>query len=143
MKINWKLRIKNKAVLVAIILAVVAFVYQILGIVGVTPSISQSDITKVIGIIINLLVALGIVTDPTTEGVSDSAQAMEYIQPGVSSNVGDPTDAEDDAAVKGETYNTENEEDTGSAVEPGSPVIPGEKAVDTDDEGLTGNDLGK
>lgn len=81
MKINWSLRLKNKATLTAIILAVIALVYQVLGLFGVVPGISESQITEVAGMVINLLCLLGIVVDPTTSGVSDSNQAMEYSAP--------------------------------------------------------------
>ena len=81
MKINWSLRLKNKTTLTAIILAVIALVYQVLGLFGVVPGISESQITEVAGMAINLLCLLGIVIDPTTSGVSDSNQAMEYDVP--------------------------------------------------------------
>lgn len=81
MKINWSLRLKNKTTLTAIILAVIALVYQVLGLFGVVPGISESQITEVAGMVINLLCLLGIVIDPTTSGVSDSNQAMAYSTP--------------------------------------------------------------
>lgn len=80
---NWKLRLQNKATLTTLILAVVAFVYQILGLFGVVPAISQNDLINLIGLVINVLVTLGIVVDPTTSGVTDSAQAMTYTEPKV------------------------------------------------------------
>lgn len=72
MKIDWKSRLKNKAILAAIISAAVAFVYQILGFFDIVPPISESDITNVVGIVLNALVFLGIIVDPTTDGISDS-----------------------------------------------------------------------
>lgn len=81
MKINWKLRFQNKTTLTAIILALVALVYQVLGLFGVVPKISQDELTTVIGMVINLLCLLGIVVDPTTDGVSDSARALTYDTP--------------------------------------------------------------
>lgn len=72
MKIDWKSRLKNKAILAAIISAAVAFVYQILGLFDIVPPISESDITNVVGIVLNALVFLGIIVDPTTDGISDS-----------------------------------------------------------------------
>lgn len=81
MNINWKCRLKNKATLAALIGAVVALIYQILGILGVVPKVSQDAVMQAIGIIINVLVALGVVVDPTTAGVSDSAEAMTYTEP--------------------------------------------------------------
>ena len=81
MNINWKLRFQNKTTLTAIILALVALVYQVLGLFGVVPKISQDELTAVIGMVINLLCLLGIVVDPTTDGVSDSALALTYDTP--------------------------------------------------------------
>ena len=81
MKVNWKLRFQNKATLTAIVLAVIALGYQILGVAGVVPSISQDALIEVFGMIINLAMLLGIVADPTTAGVTDSTQAMEYTEP--------------------------------------------------------------
>ena len=81
MKINWKLRFQNKTTLTAIILALVALVYQVLGLFGVVPKISEAELTTVIGMVINLLCLLGIVVDPTTDGVSDSARALTYDTP--------------------------------------------------------------
>lgn len=81
MKINWKLRFQNKATLLAIVAALLAFVYQALGLFGIVPPISQEDIYNVIGLLINLLCLLGIVVDPTTDSISDSTRAMMYEEP--------------------------------------------------------------
>ena len=80
---NWKLRFKNKATLIAIVAAAVAFVYQILGILHIVPPITEEQVMQVLGIIINILVGLGILVDPTTAGISDSARAMTYSEPGI------------------------------------------------------------
>ena len=79
---NWKLRFKNKATLIAIVAAAVAFVYQILGILHIVPPITKEQVMQVLGIIINILVGLGILVDPTTAGISDSARALTYSEPG-------------------------------------------------------------
>ena len=78
MKINWKARFKNKTFVVTFLLAVVTFVYQLLSMFGVTAAISQDQVTNLIMLLVNLLVGLGIVVDPTTEGVSDSDRALTY-----------------------------------------------------------------
>ena len=52
-----------------------------LGLFDVVPKISQDELTTVIGMVINLLCLLGIVVDPTTDGVSDSARALTYDTP--------------------------------------------------------------
>ena len=79
--INWKLRLQNKTTLTAIILAAVALVYQVLGMMGIVPAISESLVIETVGMVINLLCLLGIVTDPTTKGVGDSARALTYDKP--------------------------------------------------------------
>lgn len=81
MKINWKLRLQNKTTLAAIVAAVIALVYQILGLIGVVPAVSQGVVEQTASMVINLLVLLGIVVDPTTAGTSDSSQALEYDEP--------------------------------------------------------------
>lgn len=79
--INWKLRIKNKTTLVTLLVAVATFVYQIFGIIGYVPPVSESEVVQVIGTLCNLAVALGIVVDPTTAGISDSDMALNYEVP--------------------------------------------------------------
>ena len=81
-KINWKLRIKNKATLAALLAACVTLVYTVLGMAGVVPAVSQSAVTEVLAMLLNILVLLGIVVDPTTPGVADSARAQGYQTPG-------------------------------------------------------------
>lgn len=78
---NLKLRLKNKTTLIAIVAATVAFLYQIAGILGIVPPISQETLMQGLGAIINLLAILGILIDPTTAGVKDSARAMTYEEP--------------------------------------------------------------
>ena len=81
MHINWKLRLGNKVTLTAIIMAFLSLVYQLLGMASIVPPVSESQLVETAGMVINLLVLLGIVTDPTTEGVSDSQKALTYDQP--------------------------------------------------------------
>lgn len=81
MKINWTVRLKNKTWLLAFAGAIVAFIYQILGMVGIVPPVAEDNVTQIIGLVVNLLVALGIVQDPTTAGMSDSVQALDYTAP--------------------------------------------------------------
>lgn len=81
MKVNMKLRWQNKATLTAIVLGIIALVYQVLGLIGIVPAVSQSDAVTTAGMLINVLVLVGIVVDPTTGGVGDSEQAMTYDKP--------------------------------------------------------------
>jgi len=88
---NFKLRLKNKATLVALFAAVIPFIYQILAIFGVTPSIAEDTWTQIAGLVINLLVGLGIVVDPTTSGITDSPLAQTYEKPNDGTLVDDKT----------------------------------------------------
>lgn len=81
MRINWKVRLQNKTWLLAMVAAVLAFTYQLLGLLGITPAVSQDQISQLIGLAINVLVALGVVVDPTTSGMGDSSQALTYEKP--------------------------------------------------------------
>lgn len=81
MKINWKVRFKNKTWLVTFLLAVLAFVYQILEMFNIVPPVTQDMATQLIAAVVNILVAFGVVIDPTTIGASDSAQALNYNEP--------------------------------------------------------------
>ena len=76
--INWKLRLRNKTTLLALCATIIAFVYQILGLFGVVPPITEESITQLVTMLINILAMLGIVVDPTTAGISDSNRALEY-----------------------------------------------------------------
>lgn len=81
MQINWKLRLKNKVTLTAIVLGVVGIVYKILAMLGIVPPVSENDVVEVMLLVVELLVLMGVVVDPTTAGASDSQQAMGYDKP--------------------------------------------------------------
>ena len=81
MKINWKVRFKNKTWLITFLIAVLAFVYQILGMFDVVPPVTKDMATQLITIVVNILVAVGVVIDPTTAGAGDSQQALKYNEP--------------------------------------------------------------
>lgn len=80
--LNWKLRLKNKTTLIALIGALAALVYQVLGAFGIAPGISENTVLEIAGLAVNALCLLGIVVDPTTEGVRDSERAMGYMELG-------------------------------------------------------------
>lgn len=79
--INWKLRLKNKATLTALVVAAVSLVYQLLAIFDVVPKVSESVVIEIVAAIVNILAVLGIVVDPTTDGIGDSERAMTYEKP--------------------------------------------------------------
>ena len=81
MNINWKLRLQNKTTLTALVMALVALVYQVLGVCGVVPHVAQDQVTTIVSMGINILCLLGIVVDPTTAGIGDSNRALTYDEP--------------------------------------------------------------
>ncbi len=86
MQLNWKLRLKNKATAITLAILIITFVYQLLSILDVTPAVTEDKATNIIMLFIDLLSMLGVVTDPTTPGVSDSERAMSYEQLGGAEN---------------------------------------------------------
>ena len=81
MKINWKVRFKNKTWLVTFLLAILAFLYQVLGMFDIVPPVTEDMATQLIAAVVNILVAVGVVIDPTTAGAGDSEQALNYNEP--------------------------------------------------------------
>jgi phi LC3 family holin len=81
--INWKVRIKNKAFWLAVIPAVLLLIQQIGAIFGLTLDFGElgNQLKEVVNTAFFILALLGIVTDPTTEGIEDSAQALTYNEP--------------------------------------------------------------
>lgn len=78
MKINWKVRLKNPVFWLTIIPAIAAMVYTILGQFGIIPSISEDTIVNSFSTLITILTTLGVLVDPTTDGISDSERALTY-----------------------------------------------------------------
>lgn len=72
--INLKLRLKNKVTLAALISAV----FVMLGQFGLE---IPHNIQEGVNTLLNVVVILGIVVDPTTKGVADSERALNYNEP--------------------------------------------------------------
>lgn len=73
-KINWKLRLQNKVTLIAIIGAIFLMTQQF----GLE---IPKNIQDGVNTFVYILVLLGVVTDPTTAGLTDSERALEYYHP--------------------------------------------------------------
>jgi phi LC3 family holin len=86
MKINWKVRFKNKTFLASFAALLVTFVYNILALFDVTAQIQQNDIMQMITILLTVLAGLGVIVDPTTAGIEDSNRAMTYEKPNDDAN---------------------------------------------------------
>lgn len=81
MKINWKVRFKNRVWLGSFISLIVGFIYSMLALFDVIPVITENTIMRAINQLLTLLGLLGVLIDPTTAGVNDSNRAMSYVEP--------------------------------------------------------------
>ena len=83
MQINWKVRIKNKNFWLAIIPAVLLLIQAVAAIFGFTLNLSDigAKLLDVVNATFVVLAIIGVVTDPTTEGVGDSERALRYEKP--------------------------------------------------------------
>lgn len=83
MKINWQVRVKNKAFWLAIIPAVLLLVQAIAAVFGYKLDFAdlQGKLLAVVEAVFVVLAILGIVVDPTTRGLGDSARALTYEEP--------------------------------------------------------------
>ena len=81
--INWQVRIKNKAFWLALIPALLVLIQAIAAPFGYQWDFAglQSELVAIVNAVFVLLSILGIVIDPTTEGVGDSELAMTYTEP--------------------------------------------------------------
>lgn len=81
MKINWKLRLKNKTVLAGIVSAILLFIKQLTELFGIDIGSQLEQVSGVIGSVLALLTGLGVLVDPTTQGASDSGISKTYTKP--------------------------------------------------------------
>lgn len=83
MKINWRVRIKNKNFWIAFIPAILLLIQVVASVFGFTLDLGDlgNKLLAVVNAAFAVLSIVGIVTDPTTKGVSDSEQAMTYDKP--------------------------------------------------------------
>lgn len=80
-KINWKVRIKNPVFWMTVVPAAVSFIYCVLGALGIVPELTESMVLNIFSAVMTALTTLGVLVDPTTAGVGDSALAMTYEAP--------------------------------------------------------------
>lgn len=81
MKINWKVRMKQKTFWVAILSAILLFAQQISGAFDYDITVYTEQITSIVNSVLGVLVLLGVVQDPTTKSISDSSHAQQYNEP--------------------------------------------------------------
>lgn len=83
MKINWKVRIRNKNFWLALIPALLLLVQVVAAPFGYKWDfgVLNQQLAAIINAVFALLSILGVVNDPTTAGTADSARAMTYTEP--------------------------------------------------------------
>ena len=81
--INWKVRLKNKNFWLSLIPAVLLLIQVVAAPFGYKWDfgVLGQQLTAIVNAAFAVLAIVGVVTDPTTEGVSDSSQAMTYNDP--------------------------------------------------------------
>lgn len=83
MKINWTVRVKNKNFWIAFVPALLLLVQVVASVFGYSLDLGElgNKLLAVVNAAFAVLSILGIVTDPTTKGISDSDLAMTYKKP--------------------------------------------------------------
>ncbi|MEQ3452482.1 phage holin [Enterococcus cecorum] len=83
MKINWKVRVKNKMFWLSIVPALLLLVQTIAAPFGYKFDfgVLNQQLADIINAAFVVLTILGVVVDHTTNGISDSSQSLEYKQP--------------------------------------------------------------
>ena len=82
-KINWRVRLKSKTFWLTLVPALLLLVQVVAAVFGFELDLGDlgNKLLAVVNALFAVLSILGIVTDPTTAGVSDSAQALTYTEP--------------------------------------------------------------
>lgn len=83
MKINWKVRVKNKMFWLSVVPAVLLLVQALAAPFGYKFDfgVLNQQLADIINAAFVVLAILGVVVDPTTTGVNDSTNALNYDQP--------------------------------------------------------------
>lgn len=88
-KINWIVRIKNKVFWLTGIPAVLLLIQTVAAVFGFSLDLGDlgEKLIDVVEAAFLVLAIIGVVADPTTEGIPDSKQAMSYTTPKTESEV--------------------------------------------------------
>ncbi|EGQ1717365.1 phage holin [Staphylococcus pseudintermedius] len=72
---------KQKTFWVAMLSAIFLFAQSIAKVLGYDIQVYTEQLTDALNSILGILVLMGVIQDPTTQGVSDSHQALNYEEP--------------------------------------------------------------
>lgn len=78
---NWKVRLKHRQFWIALISSVALFSNQVASLFGYDITLYSDQIQESFETLLLILMALGVVIDPTTEGIKDSKLALTYEKP--------------------------------------------------------------
>ena len=83
MNINWKVRMRQKYFWLSIVPSLLLLIQSIAVIFGIELQLNtlNTQLINVIEALFVVLTILGIVVDPTTDGISDSSNALQYDSP--------------------------------------------------------------
>ena len=81
MKISWKVRFKKPTWLTMFISLIVGFIFNLLRMFEIVPKFTQNQVMEIVSQVLTFLGLIGVLVDPTTEGLSDSERAMGYVEP--------------------------------------------------------------
>lgn len=81
--INWKIRAKNRVFWLALVPAFLLLIQAIAQVFNISLDFTNlnKDLLNAVNALFVVLTILGVVADPTTEGVQDSTRALTYTQP--------------------------------------------------------------
>ena len=81
MRINWKVRFKNKIWLGSFLSLIISFTYSMLNLFDIFPAVTRNSVLEILNQILTFLGLIGVLVDPTTAGLGDSERAMGYDEP--------------------------------------------------------------
>lgn len=81
--INWKIRMQNKTFWLALVPAFLLLIQAVAQVFNISLDFTNlnKDLLGVVNALFTVLAIVGVVTDPTTKGLSDSTQALTYSKP--------------------------------------------------------------
>ena len=81
MKLNWKVRFRDKVWLGSFLSLIVGFTYSLLALFDIFPAVTQNLVVQLLNQVLTFLGLIGVIVDPTTAGLGDSERAMGYVEP--------------------------------------------------------------
>ena len=81
MKMNWKVRFKNKTWLFMFLSLIIGFVFNMLKCFEIYPAVTENQVVNILNQVLTFLGLVGVLVDPTTAGLGDSDRAMGYEEP--------------------------------------------------------------